>query len=223
VALSVLALKRRANEEIHEAYLKATSYLTVIAWPVFVFTAIMPFQIIRILFGHQWDFAVPPARILALGGLVTALTAIHPSVFQAVGAMKQRMYVQLIMTPIQIAVFFVAAHFGLAWVAFASVISSLVEFVPSQIAVNRIADVNMGDIFAAVISSFYVSIGSAILPLLLLAVFPANENNVIVTLVLASLLATIGWLSSVYALKHPIRHEVTSTFALLRSHIRRFT
>jgi O-antigen/teichoic acid export membrane protein len=223
VALSVLALKRRANEEIHEAYLKSTSYLTVIVWPVFVFTAIMSFQIIRILFGHQWDIAVLPARILALGGLLTALTALHPSVFQAVGAMKQRMYVQLIMTPVQVAVFFVAAHFGLAWVAFASVVSSLVEFVPSQIAVNRIANVTMGDIAASVMGSFYVSIGSAILPLLLLAVFPASGNNVIVTLLLASLAATIGWLGSVYALKHPIRSEVSSTFALLRSHMRRFT
>jgi O-antigen/teichoic acid export membrane protein len=223
VALSVLALKSRANEEIHEAYLTATSYLTVIAWPVFVFTAIMAFQIIRILFGPQWDFAVPPARILALGGVVTALTAIHPSVFQAVGAMKQRMYVQLIMTPIQVAVFFVAAHFGLAWVAFASVISSVVEFVPSQIAVNRIANVTMGDVAASVMGSFFVSIGSAILPLLLLVVVPANENNVIVTLALASMAATIGWLGSVYALKHPIRNEVSSTFALLRSHICRLT
>jgi O-antigen/teichoic acid export membrane protein len=223
VALSVFALRRRANEGIQEAYLTATSYITVIVWPVFVFTAMMSFQIIRILFGHQWDIAVLPARILALGGLVATLTAIHPAVFQAVGAMKQRMYVQLIMTPIQVVVFFVAAHFGLAWVALASVISSLVEFVSSQIAVNRIANVNMGDILESVMGSFYVSIGSAILPLLLLTVFPTNENNVIVTLVLASLLATIGWLSSVYALKHPIRSEVTSTFALLRSHIRRFT
>jgi len=222
VALSVLALKSRANEEIHEAYLKAISYLTVIVWPVFVFTAIMTFQIIRILFGHQWDIAVFPARILALGGLVTALTAIHPSVFQAVGAMKLRMYVQLIMTPIQVAVFFVAAHFGLAWVAFASIVSSIVEFVPSQIAVNRIAKVSMGDIAASVIGSFYVSLGSALLPLLLLAVFPATGDNVVVTLVLASIAATIGWLGSIYLLKHPIRSEVEATFALLKTHARRF-
>lgn len=222
VALSVLALKNRANEGIHEAYLTAVSYLTVIAWPVFVFTAIMAFQIIRILFGQQWDIAVLPARILALGAMVATVTAIHPSVFQAVGAMKQRMHVQLIITPFQVAVFFVAAHYGLAWVALASVISSLVEFFPSQIVVNRIAKVSMADIARSLLGSLYVSIGSAILPLLLLIVFPAKAGNVVVTLVLASILATIGWLGSVYALKHPIRSEVNSTFALLKSHARRY-
>jgi O-antigen/teichoic acid export membrane protein len=222
VALSVLALKRRANEEIHEAYLKAISYLTVIVWPVFIFTSIMTYQIIRILFGQQWDIAVFPARILALGGLVTALTAIHPSVFQAVGAMKQRMYVQLIMTPIQVAVFFVAAHFGLAWVAVASVISSIVEFIPSQIAVNRIANVKMRDIAASVSGSVYVSIGSAVLPLLLLIVFPPTKNNIVVTLVLASIGAIIGWLCSVFMLKHPIRSEVNLALALLKTRARRF-
>lgn len=223
VALSVLALKRRANEDIHEAYLTATSYLTVIVWPVFLFTAIMAFQMIRILFGQQWDIAVLPARILAVGGVLTALSAVHPSVFQAVGAMKQRMHVQLIVTPIQVAVFFFAAHFGLAWVAIASVISSLVELIPSQIAVNRIAKVTAGDIAGSVAGSVYVSIGSTIPPLLLIALFPATEQNVLLTLVIASLVATLGWLSSIYVLKHPIRGEVDSAFALIRTQVRRFT
>ena len=218
VALSVIAMKRRASEAIGPACLAAASYLTVIVWPVFGFTAVMAFPIIRVLFGNQWDEAVPPARLLAFAAMATSLLALHPAIYQASGALRQRMVVQVIVTPVQVALLFAAAPFGLVAVAAASVLNALMELIISQIAVNRIAGMTMPEIGGAVAGSAFVMAVSAALPVLTLFIMPPDNNNVVLPLVLAAIGATIGWLGSVFALGHPIAEEISN--ALL--HARRF-
>ena len=218
VALSVIAMKRRASEAIGPACLAAISHLTVIVWPVFGFTAVMAFPIIRVLFGNQWDAAVPPARLLAFAAMLTSLIALHPAIYQASAALRQRMVVQVLVTPVQVALLFLAAHFSLVVIAAASILSALVEFVASQAAINRIAGTTMAQVGRAVAGSAMVTAASAALPALILVVAPPVDGNLLLPLLLSVGGATIGWLGSVFALNHPITGEIAAAL----QHGRRF-
>jgi hypothetical protein len=131
--------------------------------------------------------------------------------------------VQLRVTPVQIIIYFIGAHFGLVAVAFGAILCWIIEFVPSQIAVNRIACITMRDLGKAVTGSLVIAGGSAILPLVVLASVSSSKENIIPMMVLASLGALIGWFSTVTLLRHPVSVEVKSAFKHLRLQLGRLS
>ncbi len=208
VALSVFALKRRAGEAIGEAYLNGLGMLTVVAWPAFAFLGLMTFPLIRILFGDQWDIAVEPARLVSVAAMVSCLTVLHPTVYQATGAMRQRMNVQILVTPARLAVLFVTAQFGLAAVAAGTILNALIEFLPSQLAMNRIIGTGLADLFAATWKSLLATLASAVAPVLVLIYLPPTAQDLWAPVILAGIGTGAAWLAALFLLAHPMAGEM---------------
>ncbi len=217
VALSVFALKRRAGEALGTAYLGGLSLLTAIAWPAFAFLGLMTFPLIRILFGDQWDIAVEPARLIAIAGMVSCLTVLHPGIFQATGAMRQRMGVQLLIMPLKLAVLFVSAQFGLAAVAAGTILNACIELVPSQFAVNRVIGTRPLELVTALWKSLLATAASAAGPALVLIYLPPAVNHLWQPLLLAALSAGIFWLAAIFLLAHPLAEEMLRLLGQARS------
>ena len=59
VAFPAFAAEHRETTMAPQLFLRALVYLTGISWPFFAFAALMAFPMIRIMFGTQWDAAVP--------------------------------------------------------------------------------------------------------------------------------------------------------------------
>lgn len=208
VALSVFALKKRAGEALGNAYLGGLGMLTVIAWPAFAFLGLMAFPLIRLLFGDQWDIAIEPARLIALGAMVSCLTVMHPMVYQATGAMRQRMNVQILITPVKLAVLLILAQFGLAAVAAGTILNAFVELVPSQFAVNRIIATRATDLVAATWKSLLITAASAAGPALVLIYQPPTPGYLLVPILLAALGCGVFWLAALFLLAHPMAGEM---------------
>ena len=216
VALSVFALKRRAGEALGIAYLSGLSLLTAIAWPAFAFLGLMAFPLVRILFGDQWDIAVEPARLIAVAGMVSCLTILHPSIFQATGAMRQRMGVQLVIMPLKLAVFFVAAQYGLAAVAAGTILNALIELAPSQFAVNRIIGTRLLELFTALWKSLLATAASAAGSGLVLIYLPPAVGHLWQPVILAAAATGIFWLVAIFLLAHPLAEEILRLIGQVR-------
>ena len=208
VALSVFALKRRAGEALGIAYLSGLSLLTAIAWPAFAFLGLMAFPLIRLLFGDQWDIAIDPARLIAAAGMVSCLTVLHPSVFQATGAMRQRMSVQLVIMPLKLLVFFISAQYGLAAVAAGTILNALIELVPSQFAVDRVIGTRPLELFATLWKSLLATAASAAGSILILIYLPPSVDYLWQPIILAALATGIFWLIAIFLLAHPLADEI---------------
>ena len=208
VAVSVFAMKQRAGEKLSAAYLGGLSLLTAIAWPAFAFLGLMAFPLIRILFGDQWDIAVEPTRLIAVASMVSCLNILHPSIFQATGAMRQRMSVQLIIMPLKLTVFFVSAPFGLTAVAAGTILNALIELVASQVALNRLIGTGLPEVLAAIWKSLLATAASAAGPGLVLLYMPPAANHLWLPVLLAAFGCGIFWLAAVFLLAHPLADEM---------------
>ncbi len=208
VALSVFAQRRRAGEALNEAFPHALTLLSGITWPAFAGLAVVAGSVIRLLFGPQWEGAIPPSRLIVVSAMITSLTALHTAVYQAFGAMRARMIVQLAVTPFQLLVLFVAAHGTLVQMAAGVVASAAVEFVPSQAMVNRICGMPLRSVLKALLPSAVVAVCTVAGALAAGRLLPATPERVFGPLVLALSCGAAGWLAGLAVSRHPLGGEL---------------
>ena len=219
VVLSVFAQRRRAGESLDRAFPHGLTLLSGVTWPAFAGLAVVAGPTIRLLFGSQWEAAIPPSRLIVASAMITSLTALHATVYQAFGAMRARMIVQLAVTPVQLLVLFAAAHGTLSQMALGVVISAVVEFVPSQIMVNRICGTTMRTVAGALLPSATVAACTVAGALVAAAVLPPTAHDVIAPLLLALSCGAAGWLAGLAISRHPLGTELVKAVRAIRGGI----
>ena len=216
VALSVFAQRRRAGEPLNDAFLRALTLLSGITWPAFAGLAVVAAPVIRLLFGSQWEMAIPPSRLIVVAAMITSLTALHATVYQAFGAMRARMLVQVAVTPAQLLVLFVAAHGTLTQMALGVIASAAIEFVPSQFMVNRICGTAMRNVGGALLPSAVVAACTVTGALAAASIVPSSREHIILPLGLALAFGAIGWLIGLAVSRHPLSSEVIKLVHAIR-------
>ncbi len=221
VALSLFAAKRRAGETLALALPQGLVLLTGITWPAFAGLSLVAAPTIRLLFGPQWDRAAAPAHVVVLAAMLTSMTALHATIFAATGAMRARMLVQLAVTPAQLAVLFLAAHGTLVEAAFGTVASAAIEFVPSQIMVNRICGTRMRLIIGALVPSGVVTICTIIGPAIIAVLMPSRQYSLLLSLGAMLASGAVGWFAGLMISAHPLGKEIVSVLRSARAFLGR--
>lgn len=220
VALSLFAQKRRAGESLAAAQPQGLALLTGVTWPAFAGLSIVAGPAIRLLFGPQWGQAVAPAHVVVLASAITSMTYLHAMVYAATGEMRARMLVQLAVTPVQLAVLYVAAHGSLVDAAWGMVASAAIEFVPSQLTVNRICGTRMASVLGCLVPSAVVAACTAVGPLAITAAWPGGAAHPVEALAALMASGALGWVVGLRIARHPLLPEVESvrdqTIARLR-------
>jgi O-antigen/teichoic acid export membrane protein len=216
VAVSALASRHRAGEDIKADFLKAISLITAIAWPFFIFLGLMAFPVTRILFGGGWDAAVPIARILSIAGAISALANLNWSVFQGTGAVRQHLWVQLIVQPVNFILIAAASLVSLDWVAMAVIVTSTVSVWVSYHFVNEIIGASILDIFRATQKSLLVGVVSSIVPLAVIILIPADAQHIWSSFCIAGAGTGLAWCAGLACFRHPLFDEVEPIWAVLR-------
>lgn len=65
VGLSVLARRAREGGDVREDFVRALACMSALAWPFAIVLALLADPLVRLLYGPQWDAAVPVLRLLA--------------------------------------------------------------------------------------------------------------------------------------------------------------
>jgi O-antigen/teichoic acid export membrane protein len=208
VAQSVLALSHRDGTGAKAPFLKATCYMTVVAWPFFIFMGLMAYPIVRILFGDQWDEAVPLVRLLSIAALFRSCGLLNLTLLSATGAIARNLRLQIILQPASILLIILASLHGLEWVAGAVIVSAILFVVLSYVAVNELIGNSTRELISALSPSLVVAVTCGAAPLLLTLTVSIGPNNLWPPLILAAIGAALGWTLAVFATRHPITSEI---------------
>jgi O-antigen/teichoic acid export membrane protein len=175
----------------------------------------MAFPLIRILFGPAWDQAAPLASVLAVAALVTTLCAMHPQTYQAAGAMRERLRVQLVIAPVQVATIVTSTQISLTCVTYALMANAIVELIVSQQAINRLLGSTPADIFRSVAPSGLVAVASAIGPTAIAAWSPPQSEWLWMPVLMAAASAAVGWILATIMTRHPLHKEICEAIGAL--------
>ena len=85
VAYPGFAKAYRDGADMEAIHTRTVTAITVIAWPFYGFLALFSLEILRVLFGPQWDEAAPLVPVFCLAGAFAAIYNLQPQLLIAMG------------------------------------------------------------------------------------------------------------------------------------------
>ncbi|TAL88654.1 MAG: lipopolysaccharide biosynthesis protein [Rhodanobacter sp.] len=210
VAFPAFAHRHHNAKGVDKLYLKSLTFITGISLPFAVFSALMAFPIIRIMFGTQWDMAVPILRLLAIAAGTGMLIPQFGQFFTAIGKVKVTTGVSTITQIVRIAVLVPATMYGLEAAAASQILVAGFSIALKYAALRKYTAITARDIVCALVSSLGVTGAAIVLPLTFYALMPPSAGHLWAPFVLASLGAAVGWLIGVRVFRHPLWAEMSN-------------
>ncbi|NRR30557.1 oligosaccharide flippase family protein [Oxalobacteraceae bacterium] len=217
VLFPLYAALARDGCDLRAAYLKTASYMTALAWPFFVFVWICAPQLLRLLYGPQWDAALPLIRIMCISSAAYSMFSMARYLFVATGQVAAQARLDAQAVALRILALLLAAPFGLVWVAWAVVLGAIFRCWLTYRCLRRLTGLQAGALLAAVLRSAVLAALCALAPLAVLAALPGALAQPLLPLLAAALAALGLWLLGIGLLKH----EVAAEFAFLRQQMAR--
>lgn len=217
VALPAFSAELRQGIFDTRSYCRATALITGISWPFFALLAIMAYPIVRILFGDQWDAAVPVVQLLAIANMIRCQEVFTPQLIIAHGAIRLALLREIFVQSIRIAVIVVCAFYGFVAVAAGQIAVTVLAVVINQLILQRLFGLTVGDRVRACRGSLLVTAASVIGPIAVAVLYPAAPGRLWPPLLLVLATGGAGWLAAVAATGHPVRDELAILFRKARS------
>lgn len=186
VALPTFSRLQADLNMFRKAFYKATQFTSLIAFPCFLGVAILAPKIIPLMFGEQWFPAASVLQFLSLAGMFSAITRFKGAIFIAMGKPSWRVWIGLLSSVINIALFAIAVRWGIAAVGAAYLTRTIIMFPIEQGAVGKLINVPL----QTYLSRFSATLFSALIMgavILVVQMVLVIEKNVLLEVILLSL------------------------------------
>ncbi|CDG83287.1 lipopolysaccharide biosynthesis protein [Janthinobacterium agaricidamnosum] len=207
VIFPLFAARARDGGDVRLAYLHTISYLTALAWPFFIFLGLMALPLVNLLYGPQWNAAVPLIRIMCASSALYSMFSMARYLFVAIGHVKAQAQLDAQAVPPRIAGIVIAAPFGLEAVAWAVLLGTLLRSWLTYRCLARLSGMTLQPMLLAVRKSLALCCLTALAPLLVLLLMRPHAGDWLWPLAVAALGALLCWVAGVLLLKHEIALE----------------
>jgi O-antigen/teichoic acid export membrane protein len=140
----VLATLQEDVARFQETLVRVERYVCALYVPLTIGTAVVAHDLVMVVFGQQWLPAVPALQILSLNGLRLALVRLHAYACEARGHPRAGLVVIGAQVALGAPASFIAAHYGIVWVALAFTITGWLVVPFSFLFVHRITGLGIG-------------------------------------------------------------------------------
>ncbi|WP_343731634.1 lipopolysaccharide biosynthesis protein [Duganella sp.] len=203
VIFPLFSAQARAGDDLRQAYLTTVSHMTALSLPFFGFIALMAQPLVRLLYGDQWDAAVPVIRVMCIGSAVYSLFSMARYLFVAMGEVRAQARLDTLAVPVRVLAVLAAAPFGLHWIAWAVVAGALFRSGLTYAYLHELTGLQLRDLAAASWRSALaasVALGGAA------AMWLGDRDGL---LLWPALICFLFWLATMRALRHALADECT--------------
>jgi O-antigen/teichoic acid export membrane protein len=211
VAFPAFAKVHREGGSVELRWTAAVGALTVLGWPFFGFAALMALELMRLMFGTQWDEAARLVPLFCAAGAVMALSGLIQQLLVAMGRIDLNTRFELSFQPLRaLAIVLVAVYTrsleACAWVF----LVSAVLYTPILYAVKtRCSRFDWPALAAQLRASLWVSLLSLALPAGVCLWYGLDRAEpmpvwVFVGVVLGT---AVSWVAALLWVKHPVSDD----------------
>lgn len=122
VTLPTFAKLQKEPEKLRNALYQAIQLTSLIAFPGFFGAVALAPEIVRIIFGEQWEASIPVMQVLNLAGILYAYFYFNGSLMMAVGKPSWKLAMDFVQSIINVIGFAIAVRWGIVAVATAFMI-----------------------------------------------------------------------------------------------------
>ena len=207
---------RREGKSLAEPYLAAVEHLTALAWPFFAVLTLLAYPMVRTLYGPQWDASVPIVELLCLAGAVSSISLFAAQVMVANGQVRDSTYAHILALPIRIGAVLIASTYGLISIAAALIASECITLIITTWFLRKTIKVGPTGLIRACRKSALVAVFSSIVPLIVKVLWEGDPSKSWIPLSLGIPGAAIGWMASIFLVRHPLAEHLVNLFKAVR-------
>lgn len=211
VAYPAFAKTHREGGDLEPRYIASVTAVTVIAWPFYGFAGFFALEILRLMFGPQWDEAAPLVMVFCLAGAVASTSSLITSAMMAVGRVDLVTKSEMLFQPLRaIAIVAAAIIFKSLMACALTYCIAFFCYLPFIYAFKqRCIPNDYQKLFENLLASAKVTLGTLTLPTILAlhVGFGRTTPLTLSILIFASALAVLGWIVSVTVFKHPVLYD----------------
>ena len=210
ICMPYLAKSDREKGTIAPAYAQSVAYLTAVGWPFLAFLALGAFAAIRIVYGSQWDAAVPIAQILCVACAIDLIHNMSREALLTKGLAKEANTLQIILTVLLLLGLLLVLPFGLAGAAIGVAVASACGVIASQWYMSRYVGLRTGDLIKACIPSAIVSMVAIAPAAIWAAAEGVTTDNYVAFGCVGFAVTATTWLVAIHLFRHPLLVEIES-------------
>lgn len=185
--------------------------LTAFAWPFYGLVSLYALEVVRFMFGGQWDEAVSLVPIFCLAGALFAVNSLIPQLLIAVGKIHIVTRAEVVLQPLRFFMIAAAAYFyrSVEACAVAYLISSMIALPVFTWALARVFPAHVLDFISGLLPSFLVAVVTLV-PVSVHVYFSGFSRGVPIDfseILLASGISAAVWVFSLLWLNHPLSEE----------------
>ena len=218
VAFPALAQEHRERDTAPELFIRSLVHLTGISWPFFGFAVLMASPLIRLLFGNQWDAAVPVMRWLCGAAIIGTLIYQCNDFFTAVGRVGVVTSVEIQYQLIRVGLVIVTAFYSIEAVAASQIIIYAIAITLYYRKLTLYKSLTAIKLVKALVPSALVMVTTCIVPSIIFIWPKFISAHYILALIIAGVGAGLGWLLGLKLAGHPIMNEIRRSISLIRRH-----
>lgn len=217
VCMPYLAKSDREQGSITPAYVQSVAYLTAVGWPFLAFFGTAAYSAIRIVYGPQWDDAVPIAQVLCIAFAFELVHCLSREALVSSGRAREANRLQIVLAVLLAAGLLAGVPFGLVGAAWGVAAHSALGMLVSQWFLSRHIGLHAADLVRSCLPSVALTAMSAA-PVALWAAFQGvGEHNFVLFGVGGGLLTALCWLVAIHVLRHPLAEELEPAMRHLRA------
>lgn len=219
VAYPAFAAEHRESGTAPELFLKSLVYLTGISWPFFAFSVLMAFPMVRIIFGDQWDAAVPLMQWLCAAAIVGTLIYQCNQFLVAVGQVKAVTTIEIQYQLVRVGLAVAAALYSVEAVAASQILVYVIATALYYRRMHGYEALAIGKCATALFPSAVVTVTASLVPAVILLWPNLLSQHRILAFALAVFGCGVGWLIGLAVARHPLLDEIRHLASRFRGYL----
>ncbi|SFF95021.1 Membrane protein involved in the export of O-antigen and teichoic acid [Neptunomonas qingdaonensis] len=188
-----------------------THYMLAFQWPFCGFVYVYAEEIIFLLYGPQWEVAIPLIKVCCVLFLIDGLAVLGIQMLNSVGDVKYVLSVSVIMTLMRITFVMIFVKFGLYVLVLSFIPLAIIRSTLLLYRYKMFFKVSFLQLFIV----YRLNAGIAIITFMICNLshnlFKDFSSDVI-QLAFAALLFCLSWLIALSMLKHPLKEKITELY-----------
>ncbi|MEO5811278.1 MAG: lipopolysaccharide biosynthesis protein [Rhodanobacter sp.] len=213
VAFPAFAREHREHDAAPALFLKALVYTAAISWPFFACGIILAYPTINILFGDQWNAAVPLMRWLCGAAMIGTLMFQCNRFLVALGRVRTVTRVELQYQSLRVGITIGAAFYGVAAVAASQILVYIIATVLYYRKLRVYEDLAVHKCVRALAPSLVVTLGACVVPAVVVLWPGFVARHMLSAFAIALIGGGAGWLLGLAIARHPLLDELKRVFS----------
>jgi O-antigen/teichoic acid export membrane protein len=207
--LPAIAAEARNGNNLKQLYLRSAGNLAVVVWPALICMACLAELIVRLLLGSKWLDVIPLVRWISIASLFMFPAILTYPLLVSLGRIRDTLVSSLISLPTSMVIICLAAVWGgIIAVAASLILTNLIVLFVAVAFIQRYVALTWTEFARALSKSALVTLCTACVPLLALAI--GGSDLSIVSAMAVAIAAVLVWLVALQATEHSLFDELRS-------------